>query len=150
MLTATRISDQAEGALLGTVVLAFQDRYRRRIQLSMRDGTDFLLHLPEVQQLGHGAFLICETGCIQIEGAQEAVLEIREPDPAKFAAIAWHLGNRHLPIQILDAERLRLADDPVIADMLRTLGTNPVSATAVFAPQGGAYGAGPTQGHSHG
>lgn len=147
MLTATAVISQAKGPILGTLVLKFEDRYRRRIRLEMTDGTPVLLNFREVTQLNHGHFLDCGEGSVQIESAQEPVLEVTAEDGATLANLAWHLGNRHLPVQILPPLSLRFAHDEVIADMLRALGAEPTATTAIFAPSGGAYG-GPTYGHS--
>ena len=76
--------------------------------------------------------------------------ENRVGDAGLLVRWAWHLGNRHLPVQFLGAQGLRIAWGPVIADMLRGLGADPHPAQAPFAPEGGAYGGGPTYGHSHG
>ena len=78
-----------------------------------------------------------------------SVLEVRTAEPSELVRWAWHLGNRHLPVQFLGAEGLRIGWDPVIADMLRGLGAEPQKLEAPFAPEGGAYGGGPTYGHSH-
>ncbi len=79
----------------------------------------------------------------------EAVIEVNSQDPARLVRWAWHLGNRHLPVEFIGTTGLRIAADPVIADMLEGLGAEPVFTEAPFAPEGGAYGGGPTYGHDH-
>jgi len=137
--------------LVGQVTLTFSDRYRRRIRLTMDDGQGFMLDLAEVTQLSDGGFLNLSDGRGQIAvcAAVEDVLEVRTAEPSELVRWAWHLGNRHLPVQFLGAEGLRIGWDPVIADMLRGLGAEPQKLEAPFAPEGGAYGGGPTYGHSH-
>lgn len=149
MLTATAVIAEAKGPVLGHLVLKFEDRYRRRIRLTMADGTPVLLNFAEVTQLDHGAYLDCGEGCVQIKGAIEPVLDIQAHDAVHLASLAWHLGNRHLPLQILPPLGLRIAADPVIADMLAGLKAHVTETEAVFAPGGGAYGGGPTYGHQH-
>ena len=149
MLTATNVIPLAKGPILGRLVLRFEDRYRRRIRLEMDDGTPVMLNFAEVTQLDHGAYLDCGEGCVQIEGAIEPVLNIQAHDAEHLASLAWHLGNRHLPLQILPPLGLRIAADPVIADMLIGLKAHVTPIEAVFAPGGGAYGGGPTYGHAH-
>ena len=63
--------------------------------------------------------------------------------------IAWHLGNRHLPTQLL-GDRLRIREDHVILDLLKKLGAKTEVIEAPFDPEGGAYGHGRTHGHDHG
>lgn len=137
--------------LVGQVTLTFSDRYRRRIKLTMDDGQGFMLDLAEVTQLSDGGFLTLSAnrGQIAVRAAVEEVLEVRTEDASALVRWAWHLGNRHLPVQFLESKGLRIAWDPVIADMLRGLGAEPQRLDAPFAPEGGAYGGGPTYGHSH-
>lgn len=159
MIRATSFSPVPDPAapVIGTVTLTFSDRYRRRIRLSLDSGEPFLLDLADVTQLSHGGVLRVAAdeatgapgGEIAVQAAVEDVLEVHTPDPAALVRWAWHLGNRHLPVQFLGAQGLRIAADPVIADMLRVLGAEPVATQAPFAPEGGAYGGGPTYGHSH-
>ena len=70
-------------------------------------------------------------------------------DPAHLLRVAWHLGNRHLPTQLL-GDRLRIRRDHVIEAMLVQLGAFVVPVEAAFDPEGGAYGHGRTFGHDHG
>jgi len=152
VLRATGYSPQPDpGAVrLGTVTLSFSDRFRRRIRLSLDDGQPFMLDLREVTQLDHGgALLVADEGEIDVRAAVEAVIEVNSEDPARLVRWAWHLGNRHLPVEFIGTTGLRIAADPVIADMLEGLGAEPVFTEAPFAPEGGAYGGGPTYGHSH-
>ena len=109
-----------------------------------------MLDLREVTQLDHGgALLVADEGEIDVRAAVEAVIEVNSEDPARLVRWAWHLGNRHLPVEFIGTTGLRIAADPVIADMLEGLGAEPVFTEAPFAPEGGAYGGGPTYGHSH-
>jgi urease accessory protein len=132
------------------VTLSFSDRFRRRIRLSLDDGQPFMLDLREVTQLDHGsALLVAGEGEIDVRAAVEAVIVVSSEDPARLVRWAWHLGNRHLPVEFIGTTGLRIAADPVIADMLQGLGAKPVFTAAPFAPEGGAYGGGPTYGHDH-
>ena len=151
MLRATGYSPQPDpgAARLGTVTLSFSDRFRRRIRLSLDDGQPFMLDLREVTQLDHGGALLVAGEEIDVRAAVEAVIEVRSEDPARLVRWAWHLGNRHLPVEFIGTTGLRIAADAVIADMLQGLGAAPVFTEAPFAPEGGAYGGGPTYGHDH-
>lgn len=131
------------------VVLEFDQRHRRRIVLETEGGQSILLDLDETTRLAHGDALVLEDGgLVLVVAAPEKLIEIEPLDADGLVRIAWHLGNRHLPTQIL-GDRLRIRDDHVIADMIRHLGGRIAFVTAPFEPEGGAYGVGATQGHSH-
>jgi urease accessory protein len=70
-------------------------------------------------------------------------------DAAEAARLAWHIGNRHTPVQVLAGGGLRLSDDPVVADMLEGLGATVRRCRAPFSPETGAY-AGRGSAHQHG
>jgi len=132
------------------VVLDFDARHRRRVAMTARGGLAFLLDLPEAVALGHGAGLLLEDGrVVAVEAAPEALVEVSAKDPAHLLRVAWHLGNRHLPTQLL-GDRLRIRRDHVIEAMLVQLGAFVVPVEAAFDPEGGAYGHGRVHGHDHG
>jgi len=136
---------------LGTVTLAWADRHRRRIVLADDAGEPFLLDLERAALLAEGDGLVLDGGgVIVVRAAEEDVLEARAGTAAQAARLAWHLGNRHTPVQVLADGGLRLLDDPVLAEMLRGLGAEVTLARAPFAPEAGAY-ARPAeqQGHAH-
>src|SRR5215471_14376774 len=137
-----------EDAMLGTVTLAYLDRHRRRIRLVADSGTPFLLDLPRAHHLVDGDGLELDDGCyVRVRAAPEAVIEIVPDSPTDLLRIAWHLGNRHLPLQVLQ-DRLRLRADHVIASMVEGLGGRVAWSEAPFDPEIGAY-AGAAQGHEH-
>ena len=106
---------------MDTVTLAYLDRHRRRIRLVADSGRAYLLDLPRAHHLVEG------------DG-----LEIETRDGADLLRIAWHLGNRHLPVQIA-GERLRIRADHVIAKMVAGLGGWVRELEAPFDPEIGAY-----------
>jgi len=137
------------GELIGTVTLGFDSRRRRRIRLTTDEGEAFLLNLAEVTTLRDGDILQLDTGTgIKVQAANEAVVDVMCADTAALVRIAWHLGNRHLPTQLM-GNKLRIRQDHVIEEMLVILGADPVRLDAPFNPEGGAYGHGETEGHSH-
>jgi urease accessory protein len=122
-----------------TVTLAYLDRHRRRIRLVADSGETFLLDLPRARHLGDGdALELEEGGLIRVRAAKEPVLEIETDDRTLLLRIAWHLGNRHLPVQVT-AEGLRIRADPVVAEMVAGLGGRLRAAEAPFDPETGAY-----------
>ncbi len=129
------------------VVLDFDARHRRRIAMTAKGGTEFLLDLPEAVALKQGDGLLLEDGrIIAVEAAPEALVEVTAKDGAHLLRLAWHLGNRHLPTELL-GDRLRIRRDHVIEDMLVQLGAYVVPVDAPFHPEGGAYGHGRVHGH---
>src|SRR5262245_57604122 len=99
-----------EDRIVDRVTLAFLDRYRRRIRLVGDLGAAFLLDLSQARHLMEGDGLELDTGgYIRVYAAPEPVLEIESADRARLLRIAWHLGNRHLPLQVV-GDRLRIRE----------------------------------------
>src|SRR6201992_3972940 len=129
-----------------TVVLDFDDRHRRRMAMTGTRGLEFLLDLENAVALRGGDALVLEDGrLIEVVAAPEPLVEIRGVDPRSLVRVAWHLGNRHLPTQIV-AEGLRIRRDHVIESMVKGLGARVIEIEAPFDPEGGAYAGG---GHGH-
>ncbi|MEP2927121.1 MAG: urease accessory protein UreE [Bauldia litoralis] len=138
------------GPAVDTVVLDHDNRHRRRLAMTGEGGLAFLLDLAEATTLRDGDGLRLEDGrIVAVKAAAEPLAEIGPTDPAHLVRIAWHLGNRHLPTQLL-GERLLIRRDHVIEAMLVGLGATVTHVEAPFDPEGGAYGHGETHGHSHG
>ena len=135
-------------AAVTSVTLAFDDRHRRRIVLTAADGAPVLLDLARAQVLAEGDGLaLVGGGWIAVHAAAEPVLEVRVADAVRTARLAWHLGNRHAPVQVLVDGTLRLRDDHVLAEMLAGLGAEVYRRRAPFTPETGAYADGA---HAHG
>jgi len=129
------------------VVLDYDDRHRRRVSMRGKKGIPFLLDLPAAAGLHGGDALVLEDGrLIEVVAAPEPLLEIRSTDPLHLARLAWHLGNRHVPTQLL-ANGLRIRRDHVLADLAAQLGAEVLEIEAPFDPEGGAYAV--AVGHSH-
>jgi urease accessory protein len=128
-----------EEAALDTVMLAYVDRHRRRIRLVADSGEAYLLDLSRAHHLvdGDGLELDCG-GYLSVRAAPEPVFEIEAAEPADLLRIAWHLGNRHLPLQVAGA-RVRIRADHVIAEMVAGLGGRITRQEAPFDPETGAY-----------
>jgi urease accessory protein len=121
------------------VALDAQDRHRRRIVLTGERGTTFMLDLPRATALRDGDGLLLDDGAIvRVAGNPELLVEIAAADPHALARLAWHIGNRHIDVQIV-GDRLRIRRDHVIEDMLRGLGALLVPVEAPFDPEPGAY-----------
>ena len=138
-----------ERAAFGAITLAYVDRHRRRIRLAADSGETFLLDLPRATHFADGDGLELEDGgYIRICAAAEPLLEIEAADAAALLRIAWHLGNRHLPLQVL-GDRLRIRADHVLAEIVAGLGGRLTAVEAPFDPESGAYAAGSRDLHRH-
>ena len=152
MIRATSV--QAAGAWRGaaadTVVLDFDDRHRRRMAMNGIGGQGFLLDLAETVTLRTGDALVLEDGrLIEVVSKPEALIEIRAASDTELVRLAWHLGNRHLAVQVA-GKKLRIRKDHVIADMLVGMGATLAEIEAPFDPEGGAYLSAPEASHDHG
>jgi urease accessory protein len=139
---------------VGSVTLDWDHRHRRRIKLALDGGGDVLLDLAQTTVLREGDGLALEGGgIVAVRAKPEAVCDISCAGAEELARIAWHLGNRHLPVEVLPG-RLRIRDDHVIVAMLEGLGATVTRTQAPFTPEGGAYdqahGHADEHGHAHG
>ena len=139
----------------GTLTLAFDDRFRRRIRLATDQGEAVLLDLERAERLDDGDGLKLEDGrFVAVVAAEEDLLEVACGNAQALARVAWHLGNRHLPTEV-HGLTLRIRPDHVIADMARGLGAKVSAIRAPFRPEGGAYAYGASHpghgsaGHTH-
>jgi len=138
-----------ESDCAGTVTLVFSDRHRRRIRMTDDTGEPFLLDLPQAALLADGDGLkLDEGGIVRVVAAAEAVCDVICETPEDCARIAWHIGNRHTPVQVLGGCTLRIQDDHVLVHMVEGLGAKVLRHKAPFAPEPGAYAA-PAHGHDH-
>ena len=141
MIRATQVRGQHRwaDAPADTVVLDFDDRHRRRMAMAGTRGLEFLLDLENAVALRGGDALVLDDGrLIEVVAAPEPLLEIRGIDPQHLVRLGWHLGNRHLPTQIMP-KGLRIRRDHVIEAMVKGLGARVVEIEAPFDPEGGAY-----------
>jgi urease accessory protein len=144
--TSVKASQTWRDTPADTVVLEFDDRHRRRLAMTGTRGLQFLLDLPEAVALRGGDALVLEDGrLVEVVAAPEPLIEIRGADPRQLVRVAWHLGNRHLPVQIA-GRHLRIRRDHVIEEMVKGLGASVLEIEAPFDPEGGAY---VTAGHHH-
>ena len=151
MIRATQVRPQVRWteAAADTVVLGFDDRHRRRMAMTGTRGLEFLLDLEEAIALRGGDALVLDDGrLIEVVAAPEPLVEIRGTDPHHLVRVAWHLGNRHLPTQIV-GKGLRIRRDHVIEDMVKGLGARVIAIEAPFDPEGGAYAGGGHAAHGH-
>jgi urease accessory protein len=135
-----------EASASGVATLRHDDRHRRRLKLRTDAGEPFLLDLARPARLADGDGLALDDGSwVLVRAAEEDCVLVRCADRAALTRVAWHLGNRHLAVQIL-ADGLLIRHDHVIVDMVRGLGAETESRRCAFDPEAGAYG---DAGHHH-
>ena len=121
-------------------------RQRSRFRARLDDGREVAVVLPRGGVLRHGDRLVSDCGLgVEICAAAETLSEARTDDPGLFARACYHMGNRHVPLQI-GPGRMRFQPDHVLGAMLQALGLELASVEAPFDPEAGAYGGG----HAHG
>jgi urease accessory protein len=153
MPRAIRIQPAAErngGNIVDTLILPYAQRQQvKQGFLFGIKGTCVELDFAEPARLRtDDALVLDDGGLVEIVAAPEPLIEVRAADLAVLARLAWHLGDRHVPVQILE-RRLRLARDPAIEALLQALGAKAVAIEAPFEPEGGAYEAAQQHGHQH-
>jgi len=130
----------------GRIELTYDGRHRRRVAMRTDDGLEFLLDLPEARALRDGDGLVLDDGrVVRIVASPEPVADVFAA-PHLLLRVAWHIGNRHVPCELLP-DRIRIARDHVLEAMVRGLGARVERVEAPFQPEAGAYAQG---GHSHG
>jgi len=146
MLQLTRRVEHGEPVT--TLTLPLEKRIRSRLRVTLDDGRAAGVFLERGQVLRDGDLLAGTDGLIvRVRAAAEAVSEVCCNDPLLLARACYHLGNRHVALQI-GAGLLRYQHDHVLDEMLRGLGLRPVLREAPFEPEQGAYG-GSAHGHAH-
>jgi urease accessory protein len=127
-------------------LLTFDARCKSRLLLRLDNGEQAALIVERGRLLRNGECVRIEDGReIEIVSAEEALLEGVSSDPLLIAKAAYHLGNRHVAVQLMP-DRLRFLADHVLAQMVTGLGLQVNAVVAPFEPEGGAYG----HQHAHG
>jgi urease accessory protein len=137
---------QPERAAAWQLPLTAEERTRFRGRRLAADGQPLLLQLPRGEPLQPGEWLLApqpEPLWLQVQAAPEPLLHVRSAEPLALLQAAYHLGNRHVALEIRP-DALRLLQDPVLEQLLLHRGLSVERLTAPFLPEVGAYG-----GHSH-
>jgi urease accessory protein len=142
----SRIPRDAGGIdVRGTLTLAFDQRQKSRLRARLASGEEVALLLPRGTTLRGGDLVGASDGrIIEVIAEPERVLHVECGTPAALARAAYHLGNRHVPLQVGEGW-LRIAADHVLAEMLSNLGATVTPIEAPFEPEAGAY----SGGHHH-
>jgi urease accessory protein len=127
------------------LLLPFEQRQKSRLRAQLVSGEAVALSLPRGEVLRGGDLLLASDGrVVEVVARPERLLHVECDSAQALARAAYHLGNRHVPVQVGDGW-LRLAADHVLEQMLTGLGARTAPVEAPFEPEAGAYG-----GHAHG
>ncbi|WP_233862535.1 urease accessory protein UreE [Paraburkholderia adhaesiva] len=130
-----------------TLTLPFEARCKSRFAATLDTGEDVGVVLPRGTVLRDGDMLVADDGgLVRVIAAAQSVLLVRASEPITLTRAAYHLGNRHTPVEV-GTDELKLEADPVLEDMLKRLGVQVEHATLPFQPETGAYGGGHRHGH---
>jgi len=131
------------------LVLPFDLRQKSRLRVTLKSGIEAALMLDRGTILRGGDLLKAEDGkVVQIVAAEQPVTDVKAESQQALMCAAYHLGNRHVPLQVGDGW-LRLEQDHVLKEMLIGLGMTTIDQLAPFEPEAGAYGGGHRHGHEH-
>ena len=128
------------------LVLPFELRQKSRLRTRLESGEEAALFLQRGAILRGGDRLVASDGrVVEVVAADERLLLVTASSSRELARAAYHLGNRHIPVEV-ESESLKLEYDHVLETMLRGLGVEVAEARGPFEPEAGAYGGG----HRHG
>ena len=126
----------------GQLRLPFDARQKSRLRTQLASGEEVGLMLPRGDILRGGDLVVASDGrVIEVVAEPENVVHITCNSPQELTCAAYHLGNRHVPVQVGDGF-LRIAADHVLEDMVKGLGASMEHMEAAFEPEAGAYGGG--------
>lgn len=139
----------ADGPVDDTLTLPFEQRQKSRQRVSLASGREAGILLAPGTRLHDGDVLRAESGeRVRVCAAIEELSNARSADALQLARASYHLGNRHVPVQI-GPGWVRYAHDHVLDDMLRQMGLPVTVERAAFEPEGGAYAGGHRHHHGH-
>ena len=128
-----------------TLTLPYEARRKSRQKVVLDGGGEAGVILPWGETLRHGDLIASSTGLVvRVVAASEPVMLIRCSHPRELARVAYHLGNRHVAVEVMEGT-LKISPDHVLRAMVEGLGAQVELATQPFDPETGAYG-----GHGHG
>jgi len=152
MPRATRVLHAAErrdAPVVDTVILPYAQRQAQKGFLFGVKGTCVELDFAETMRLRTDDALVLDSGgLVEVVAEPEPLIEARAADLPALARLAWHLGDRHMPVQIFE-RKLRVRRDAAVEALLQSLGAKIAEIDAPFEPEGGAYAAPAGEHHHH-
>ncbi|MGH7881133.1 MAG: urease accessory protein UreE [Candidatus Binataceae bacterium] len=152
MPRATRVlaaASRQDLPVVDTVILDFAGRSAQKVTVTGVKGTVIDIDLREPARLRTDDVLVLDDGgLVELVAAAEPLIEARAADVAALSRLAWHLGDRHVAVQVLP-NRIRARRNPAIEALLKSLGAKVALIEAPFEPEGGAYEASHAHAHDH-
>jgi len=160
MIQVSKVLPQGQGLTpvlvkrAATVVLDWDTRQKSRFQATDSQGRELGVFLPRGTVVRGGDVMLAEDGSfIRVEAAPQPLLRITacksHGSPFDLTRAAYHLGNRHVPIE-LKPDHLKIEPDHVLAEMLRSMHLIVNEVEEGFEPEGGAYAGSHVHVHAHG
>jgi urease accessory protein len=143
-------ADRRDRPVIDTVILDYAQRSAQKITVTGVKGGAFEIDLRQPARLRTDDVLVLEDGgLVEVVAAPEPLIEARAKDLAVLSRLAWHLGDRHVPVQVLP-NRIRARREPAVEALLTSLGAKVAMIEAPFEPEGGAYASSHGHEHDHG
>lgn len=123
-----------------TIYLTSEQRQRTQQRIELDDGESLYLRLPRGKTMNHGDILQSENGeiTVKVVAKSESVITVTAPNPLTLMKAAYHLGNRHVPLEITN-NYLKFSPDKILEKMLTKMGLNIKKEMTPFYPEIGAY-----------
>lgn len=142
-------AERGDRPVADTLILDYVQRGAQTLSLAGVKGGPYDIDLPAPARLRTNDLLELDDGrLLEVVAAAEPLLEARATDLTELTRLAWHLGDRHVPVQIL-TNRLRVRHEPALETLLAALGAKTTAIEAPFEPEGGAYASAHAYGHGH-
>jgi urease accessory protein len=142
-------ADRQDRPVIDTVILDYAQRSARKITVSGIKGGVIEIDLRQPVRLRTDDILVLDDGgLVEVVAAPEPLVEARAGDMAGLSRLAWHLGDRHVPVQLLP-NRIRARSEAAIEALLQSLGAKVTTIEAPFEPEGGAYESSHRHDHAH-
>lgn len=148
MIKLNKKMSKYEGQVDLSVSLTIDQRIRSRLRVTMSNGEEAGLDLPRGEILRGGEYLMSDHGdVVMVVAAIESLSVVRTSDELLKSRICYHLGNRHVPLEI-NSDYVSYQHDHVLDEMVSVLGGEVTLQKLPFEPEAGAYG-GHSSSHSH-
>jgi urease accessory protein len=132
-----------------TVILDYAQRSAEKVTVTGAKGTVIAIDLHMPARLRTDDLLLLDDGAlVEVVAAPEPLIEARAANLAGLSRLAWHLGDRHIPVQVL-TNRVRARRDTDVETLLTSLGAKVTMIDAPFEPEGGAYALSQAHDHHH-
>jgi urease accessory protein len=140
LIFTQRLANPVEDKVYDTLSLDAEARSRPRQHLALDNGDSCYLRLPRGTVLQNGDYLASENEetMVRVVAKPESVITVTANQPENLVKAAYHLGNRHVSLEIA-SDYLRFSPDPVLEDMLKQMGLRVIQEVAPFFPEVGAY-----------